>query len=361
MHIKERGKILLEKVMPYIKYPIIYRISRLGVPHLVVTTKKKRYSICYFRKTRTFRIFFPYPSLINRQTKIDFYLASDVINYFNLKMEGTMAKFKKGDMVRIVNAGKTYTANETLAHRLGATKWIKGYGDMLWQTWNGKIGRVINVLEQNVSRHGKHYCDVLIDIGDNHEIIIGEDGLEIENKVKFLKGDRVRQLNNITVGSPFATVTKVAKDGQSIYHQHDGAGGEGSSYPEDFILINDIVPLQFLEYDRIQKEIRLLTSFDEKGAKIIDKLKEKGKFEHLNLYFSWMENFIKITCKKPGKLWESKIFQYTTLCDGFRQFQNALLWLLNEADIKDIERENKIKELERKQKDLQIQIDQLRR
>lgn len=55
------------------------RTSARGVPHVVVSHKNKGYSICYFKKSDIFRVFFPYPNEI--QTKTDFKTSSEVVEF----------------------------------------------------------------------------------------------------------------------------------------------------------------------------------------------------------------------------------------------------------------------------------------
>ena len=41
---------------------VIFRWSKYGVPHLVITTKVSTFSVCYFRRSKIFKSFSPYPS-----------------------------------------------------------------------------------------------------------------------------------------------------------------------------------------------------------------------------------------------------------------------------------------------------------
>ena len=47
------------------------RISNNFVPHLLIKKDNITYSICYFGGTKSFRIFYPYPSFAKPQHKID--------------------------------------------------------------------------------------------------------------------------------------------------------------------------------------------------------------------------------------------------------------------------------------------------
>lgn len=55
-----------------LRFPSNYRTSARGVPHVVVSTGYETFSVCYFGKTRTYRVFWPYPSWGRRTNKADF-------------------------------------------------------------------------------------------------------------------------------------------------------------------------------------------------------------------------------------------------------------------------------------------------
>lgn len=58
------------------------RISWQRVPHLLFPDKDKpQYSIAYFKKSKMFRVFYPYPSGNIKQNKKDFTHYIQVINY----------------------------------------------------------------------------------------------------------------------------------------------------------------------------------------------------------------------------------------------------------------------------------------
>ena len=60
-----------------------YRISRGGVPHIVGEIHGKTASICYFKKTNTFRVFTPYPSY--DQDKFTFKTEERLLEFINKK------------------------------------------------------------------------------------------------------------------------------------------------------------------------------------------------------------------------------------------------------------------------------------
>ncbi len=69
------------------------RLSRRKVPHLVVWADEEIYSVCFFGKTKTWRIFYPWPSYGKTQTKMDFPTFGHVIEYFQL---GASKRIKVG-------------------------------------------------------------------------------------------------------------------------------------------------------------------------------------------------------------------------------------------------------------------------
>lgn len=60
------------------------RYSLKGVPHIImhVIGSKFDYSICYFRKTSVWRVFYPYAVPNNGQQKWDFETEAQVIDFF---------------------------------------------------------------------------------------------------------------------------------------------------------------------------------------------------------------------------------------------------------------------------------------
>jgi len=55
------------------------RISRHGVPHVIVKVGNTVYSACYFGSTNTWRVFYPYPS--DNQHKITFKSSEEAIKF----------------------------------------------------------------------------------------------------------------------------------------------------------------------------------------------------------------------------------------------------------------------------------------
>ena len=77
----DSGRILYrikDNIKPLISEVIL---SKKGVPHLVVNFKGIQYSVCYFKKSHSFRVFWPYMDFDN-QNKIELKLWTDVINFF---------------------------------------------------------------------------------------------------------------------------------------------------------------------------------------------------------------------------------------------------------------------------------------
>jgi len=57
------------------------RIARSGVPHIIIKDKRNMiYSITFFAKTGSWRIFYPYPAL--NQNRVTFNNALEVLEYF---------------------------------------------------------------------------------------------------------------------------------------------------------------------------------------------------------------------------------------------------------------------------------------
>jgi len=57
------------------------RFSSNGVPHLVLGD----YSVCYFGKHKSYRVFYPWPGFYKGQTKTDFKTETEVTDYFKDK------------------------------------------------------------------------------------------------------------------------------------------------------------------------------------------------------------------------------------------------------------------------------------
>jgi len=58
-----------------------YRVSRRGVPHVIVDTEYQTFSVCWFGKSQIYRVFFPYPSWGHEVTRADFKTLEDVKRY----------------------------------------------------------------------------------------------------------------------------------------------------------------------------------------------------------------------------------------------------------------------------------------
>ena len=58
------------------------RVSKRGVPHVVITKDSVTYSVCWFGKGRFWRIFYPYPSWGRDQNKLDIQTDEEVLTYF---------------------------------------------------------------------------------------------------------------------------------------------------------------------------------------------------------------------------------------------------------------------------------------
>lgn len=74
---------LEEHIKPFVS-TVKARFSRRNVPHLVVSTKDNTFSIYFFKNTRTWRIFYPYPSHDKPQVKFDVPSFGQVVEYFQL-------------------------------------------------------------------------------------------------------------------------------------------------------------------------------------------------------------------------------------------------------------------------------------
>lgn len=59
------------------------RISKKGVPHIVVEGNNCKYSVAYFSSTNTFRVFWPYPSYGELQNKKTLAAEDDVARFLS--------------------------------------------------------------------------------------------------------------------------------------------------------------------------------------------------------------------------------------------------------------------------------------
>ena len=70
-----------------------FRRSKKGVPHIVVVTDTNTFSVCYFGKSKVFRVFHPYPSFGENQVKATFSDVECVVEY----ILGTIGRKKYED------------------------------------------------------------------------------------------------------------------------------------------------------------------------------------------------------------------------------------------------------------------------
>ncbi len=72
----------LEKLVTPISKDTFFRWSCNGVPHLLVELGRGViYSLCYFEKSKSWRVFFPYARYDNPQTKRDFQSVDDMLKF----------------------------------------------------------------------------------------------------------------------------------------------------------------------------------------------------------------------------------------------------------------------------------------
>lgn len=58
-----------------------YRVSRRGVPHVLITRGGVTYSVCYFKRSNLYRVFYPYGS--SNQERRDFATLDDLTGFFD--------------------------------------------------------------------------------------------------------------------------------------------------------------------------------------------------------------------------------------------------------------------------------------
>ena len=84
---KKPSKIVkAERMLNWIKDRVFdsdLEISRRGVPHLLILREGTIYSVCYFSRSRMFRIFYPFGSF--NEKKFDIKLRGEVVSYFTSK------------------------------------------------------------------------------------------------------------------------------------------------------------------------------------------------------------------------------------------------------------------------------------
>lgn len=63
-------------------------ISKKGVPHIVKSTPNKphNFSICYFKSSDQFRVFYPYAVPNQGQQKWTFKTSEEILNFFNISL-----------------------------------------------------------------------------------------------------------------------------------------------------------------------------------------------------------------------------------------------------------------------------------
>jgi hypothetical protein len=76
-----------KKLAEYYHQESELRTSEAGVPHLVVSVGVTSYSVCYFGRTKSFRIFYPYPCIKQRQCVANPKTYNDVLLFFKLTRE----------------------------------------------------------------------------------------------------------------------------------------------------------------------------------------------------------------------------------------------------------------------------------
>lgn len=264
--------------------------------------------------------------------------------------------FEEGNNVVIIDPGKTYPSYAQMATLLSATKWEAEYLPK-----KGDKGKIMKILD------GYH----LVDIGDR-EVIMGPRGMiKEESMPKFKVGDRAKQIKWVTEKSPYLTVTKVTDYG--VYHTHD-SGEEGCCNEEDLVLIKEAT---MSKYQELKERIKnLQNGWDKEADDILMEINSNYILATLN----FGDGSGRIICARNEGIWQAVDFykrvkdefkmsyQQHSSCDKFRVFKLALLWLLDHSDIKKDEKEEKIKELENRIKgefevikEMQKQIEELRR
>lgn len=62
-----------------------YKVSQRNVPYVVIKYKGEKASVCYFKKTNIFRLFYPYPG--DAQEKIDFSSKEELLKHLGFKIK----------------------------------------------------------------------------------------------------------------------------------------------------------------------------------------------------------------------------------------------------------------------------------
>ena len=73
---------LEEQIKPFAK-ETAFRWSRKGVPHLLIELDSKIvYSLCYFKKSKSWRVFYPYGEVTSQQRQ-DFHSIGEILEFLN--------------------------------------------------------------------------------------------------------------------------------------------------------------------------------------------------------------------------------------------------------------------------------------
>lgn len=83
MHTNKKYNYIIEVLKNVEGVNLQEKISKKGVPLLVVKVKDITHSVCYFGKSNSYRIFFPFPS--EQQERLDLKNQQEVIVYFSNK------------------------------------------------------------------------------------------------------------------------------------------------------------------------------------------------------------------------------------------------------------------------------------
>jgi len=60
---------------------VVFRWSKKGVPHIIVTTSVSTFSVCYFRRAKVFRVYSPWPSGDVAQDRVSLIDTQDVVGH----------------------------------------------------------------------------------------------------------------------------------------------------------------------------------------------------------------------------------------------------------------------------------------
>ena len=62
-------------------YKVTFRWSRNRVPHFVVESNGRGFSVCWFKRPKVYRVFYPYPG--ENQTRRDYRTPEEVVKYID--------------------------------------------------------------------------------------------------------------------------------------------------------------------------------------------------------------------------------------------------------------------------------------